>query len=617
MSLLQPIALFFLLTLPLIALFYMLRVQRQDVIVSSLLLWRELKEEASERLTWRPPVRNVLLILQLIIAALLAFALARPAMLGAARPQKNVVYLVDASGSMQATDIRPSRFAEAKNRVRAAVSALNTDDTATVIRVADRPTIMGAGSDKQLLLKAIDDMAPGVGGADMKTALTIAKSLSRSGLANEIEIYSDGGITGVEEVPEIPAAIKFNLIGQESFNIGVTSVSARPLVAGGSRCEGFARVVNYGDRDAQVPLSATVDGSPIEQRILQLPARGQTDLWFDLPAGARLLEVKINPGDALPLDDVGQALCPRARQVEAMLFSDAPSTLQTALGLLPNVKLATSQTGQYTPGRQADLYIFEGMVPERLPQAAGNLLIIGPRSGGALLNLLGQSTGGLTVTRTDAGGEAASVLLAGIDAGAIQLGRIARIDVPEWGRSIADTEEGPLVVVGETGGRRVVVLTFDLDQATLPQKLQFPLLIANCVRWLLPDPIPATVAPAQALVFQPFAGVNEIVVERPTGETETFATRGESITYTRTEQLGRYRVYQRNGTWIASEEQFVVGPLPAQESRIRPNNELVFNTVDPGVVGLRSSLGQEIWPLLALLGLGLLGVEWWWFYCKR
>ena len=38
---------------------------------------------------------------------------------------------------------------------------------------------------------------------------------------------------------------------------------------------------------------------------------------------------------------------------------------------------------------------------------------------------------------------------------------------------------------------------------------------------------------------------------------------------------------------------------------------------DPGTAGLRDSIGQEVWPALALLGLTLLGVEWWWFHFKR
>lgn len=611
MTLLQPLALFFLAVLPLIALLYMLRIRRQDVTVSSLMLWRELKSEATERLAWRPPIWSTLLLLQLLIALALALALARPSVLGVARPQKHAMVLIDASGSMQASDIRPTRFAEAKRQARQLIDGLNSDDTMTVIRAGERATIVGTGNDRALILKAIDELTPGAGAADMKTALTLAKSLGRPDTLNEIDILSDGGFTGAESVPDIPATVRLHTIGRAGRNVGLASVSARQLI-GSNRCEGFARLVNYGDGEAAVPLVALVDGSRIEQRTVQLGVRGQSDLWFDLPAGARTLEVRITPNDVLPLDDAGVALCPRPRTVDALLVSDTPGVLQTALGALPNLKLTVVPPGQYTPGRQADLYIFESTVPDKLPANNAGLLIVGPRAGGQLLNVQGASTG-VTVVRSDP----TSPLLATVDLGAIQFPKTSRFELPEWGRAVADMEEGPLIVSGEREGRRIAVLGFDLEGQVVPSRLPFPLLIANSVAWLSPEPVPDQVAPGQALTIQPATAINEIVVDRPNGESESLRTRGEPVTYTRTDLLGRYRVVQRNGTYIAGEEMFVVGPMPESESRIRPITEIAFSTALPSPEGLRASLGQEIWPLLATLGLALLGVEWWWFHFRR
>src|SRR5919108_365408 len=78
MNLLAPIGLALGLTLPVIIIFYLLKVRRRDEEISSTFLWNDLvrdlaAHEPLQRLRW-----SVLLILQLLALALLTLALARP-----------------------------------------------------------------------------------------------------------------------------------------------------------------------------------------------------------------------------------------------------------------------------------------------------------------------------------------------------------------------------------------------------------------------------------------------------------------------------------------------------------------------------------------------------------
>ena len=78
MNFLTPLALTFAaLSIPIILL-YMLKLRRQDVLVSSTLLWQRLLRDREANAPWQRLRRNLLLLLQLLILALLTLALARP-----------------------------------------------------------------------------------------------------------------------------------------------------------------------------------------------------------------------------------------------------------------------------------------------------------------------------------------------------------------------------------------------------------------------------------------------------------------------------------------------------------------------------------------------------------
>src|SRR5260370_28290840 len=78
MSLIAPLALALGITLPIVVVFYLLKVRRHDEEVSSTFLWNDLirdlaAHEPLQRLKWNLP-----LLLQLLALALITFALARP-----------------------------------------------------------------------------------------------------------------------------------------------------------------------------------------------------------------------------------------------------------------------------------------------------------------------------------------------------------------------------------------------------------------------------------------------------------------------------------------------------------------------------------------------------------
>src|SRR5437868_14132328 len=113
MLLLTPIALLLaLLAIP-ILLLYVLKLQRQERVVPSTLLWRRAVDDVQANAPWQRIRPSLLLLLQLLVLAALIFALAAPAYRTRENVSGDLVVIVDESYAMQARDISPSRFSAA------------------------------------------------------------------------------------------------------------------------------------------------------------------------------------------------------------------------------------------------------------------------------------------------------------------------------------------------------------------------------------------------------------------------------------------------------------------------------------------------------------------------
>ena len=142
---LAPLALGLLAALPLIYLAHLLRGHRTRLRVSSTWLWRELPlGVTSQQRRLRLTPLSLLLLLQLLAAAAGALGVARLATSG--QPPRHVAFVLDASASMQATDVSPTRFESAKNTIADLIDTMGLSDHLSLITMARTPQVLIAQS---------------------------------------------------------------------------------------------------------------------------------------------------------------------------------------------------------------------------------------------------------------------------------------------------------------------------------------------------------------------------------------------------------------------------------------------------------------------------------------
>ena len=105
---------------PTLVLLYFLKLKRQEVPVSSTLLWKRAVQDLQVNAPFQRLRRNILLLLQLLALAAVLFALAQPVLSLRAGPGKRLVLLLDRSASMNAADAPggATRLAEAKKQAK-------------------------------------------------------------------------------------------------------------------------------------------------------------------------------------------------------------------------------------------------------------------------------------------------------------------------------------------------------------------------------------------------------------------------------------------------------------------------------------------------------------------
>ncbi len=654
MSFLAPWGLLLgLLAIP-IVLLYMLRLRRKDTPVSSTLLWQMLLRDRQANAPWQRLKRSLLLLLQLLILAALVLAFARPVQRVRSVAAGSQVILLDASASMSAVDVSPTRFEAAKAIVRGLIQALPSNAQMTLILASQQPAVLASAEhDRTTLLKALDAAHPSQGEADWQTAFSVASGAagkSNSAEAAAIIIISDGGLPP-DGLPPLPGEVRYIPVGSSLDNLAISALALR---SANNHDELFASVTNYSSVPREVVLSFFIAGMTTGQdtlfkaQTIRIPASGQTSVTeTDLPTPAQsntnslvyLAKLSRSDGssqplDALPLDDTAFAVSqPPARRRallvtrENLFLAQALNSIQGLAAYQAIAQPALDGSGESTvqlPSDAFDLYVLDGLLPTAAGSSipalpSGNLLLVNPP-----LNPLFSVTGVFTQTQNAMVTE--SPLTQYLDWSRVQVKQARHVDLPAWAQVLVRVDGGALVFTGETQGRRVAVLTFDLHDSDLPLQIAFPILISNLVNYLIPPQAfdaPEGLQPGQSLVIRTEAGVNQVAVAAP-DNTVTLLTPGENgVTFSGSGELGVYAVSfikPSSGTAnqpIPNAAFFAVNLFSPSESDIQPRPGLHIGRSEV-TAAVEEKLGQrDLWPWLALVGLAVLMLEWWVYFRRQ
>lgn len=573
MSFLTPLAaLGALFAIPIILL-YILRLRRRETMVSSNFLWQQILRDREANTPWQRLRRNILLLLQLIILALLVFALMRPAQVVPTITASKTVILLDASASMNATDVDGnSRFEEAQRRANLLLNDLTPEDEISVIRVGESATPLIPYTGNLLEVRqAILNAEPGQGRGDWETALILAAAGARGTENFSIIIISDGGVTDSGQLPENIPAPTYLAVGESSANLAITALATRTLP--GQNPQLFAQIQNYDSVDSEISLLIRLDGELWDSISPRISAESASSFVFEIDEAFTTIQAELvlddNVVDYLESDNTAYTVAGENAARRVLLLSDQRNVfLEEILRSLPNVQIFRGDVNNpVLPSTAYDLYIFNNYVPLALPDA--DMLIINPPADTDIFNISGENTNTANIEIATSG----HPLSAFLSVASINLRQFSNLRNISWATPIVTTAGGDIIVAGENRGRQIVILGFDLLDSDFPLQIAFPIFMSNAIEWMTPSNVISggtAFSSGDIVRINPPIEASSVRVVLPDGDNRDLSITGDSIVFSETLQTGFYNVEILEGDTVSSTQTMAVNLFGTGESDIAP-----------------------------------------------
>jgi hypothetical protein len=594
---------------------YILKLRRRVVAVPFSPLWERILRDKEATTLFSKLKRILSLLLQLALLALLVLALGDPRAAESLLKGRTVVVLVDASASMQATDVSPSRLAVAKDEVKTIVRGLGGADRMLVAQMDAMVTPLGPmTSDTSALERELESVHATDARADFPRALRFATDILRGVDGGEIVVVSDGALGEAADAsgPVHLGDAKLSLVrvGKSANNVGVTQFAVRRYPLDKSRYEVMLELTNTGPSAEDIELQLLGDGALVDLTKLRLqPGERLPRFYPQLSGASRTLEAKIarvdGSHDDLPADDHAYALLPERRRARVLVVTEGNTYLEAAL-LLDEYLDVTDVAPRAYPEAIArgdwDAVIFDRVTPAERPRA--HALYLDPRGPGSPVRVAEElkQPGFDKIDRKHP-----AVRFLALDDVNVAVGHKL---VPETGDRVIGAAEGgaaPVLVAGVRGGYKFVALGFDASASDLPLRTAWPLFVLDCINWFSDEDAQYLSSFRTGDVWRiPVAGgLTQAMLKRPDGTTQPVPVHEGRAVYLG-QQAGFYELSAEESTTT-----FAANLLDASESAIAPQDHVVVDGKASGALaGFHVGVRREIWVYLLLAAALLTVLEW-------
>jgi hypothetical protein len=549
----------------------------------------------------------------LLLLLLAVLALSRPFFQGAARGSQLRVVILDASASMKADDVRPSRFEVAREGALRLVDALKPEEQMMVLLAGANTVVkQSPTSDKATLRRALRECEPSDSPTRIADALktaaafTFEKRGEEEVTAAEIHLFSDGAVPGLDEFENKGLPLVFHKAGVANDNLGIIALEARSNPEDPAQRAVYAGVLNASSNEVTTGLELLFDGEPLDARAITLrPGETRSEVFVASQDRDGVFTVRLEGEDDLSVDDEASVVSLLPQPVKVLLVTRGNRFLEKALRAVPSVRL-TVVPDLADPATDHDFVVLDAVPPTVWPEVNVLAFAVSPTN---WFERLDTVEGPALVDW-----KSTHPLLRYAPFDNVGVSSTAVVASPGWGSALLESPQGALMVAGELGRQRITWVGFDSLESNWPLRVSFPIFIANAVDWLNP----ASTRNAQLLVrsgdpfqFALLDAQTEATVRLPDGGSRALEVdpANPGITFGDTARRGTYEVEAGTNTVI-----FCVNLLDAQESNTRPRNELSLGEYDKVAADTERQANTELWRTLSLLGLAVLMFEWWWYH---
>lgn len=487
-----------------IFLLYVLKVRLRRQPVSTFLFWDQVFHEKKPRSWWQQLRHLLSLLLQILLLALLIFALIDPLWQWQKAQRRKVLLVIDNSASMAAEDGGTTRLAKAKATAAALVRSLRVGDEMAILAAGGKPEVaIGLTDHARSLLEAVEKLEQTDAPSALSQTVVAARRLLIGDTRSSIYVLTDGCDVDTETLSQDPS-ISLIGYGSKQDNQAITQFQVRRSLLDAIGYQTLVEVTNFSDKAYKGRLELTLEDQLVDVIPVELEAGASKTMHLDHASatGGRLV-AKLETSDALAIDNKAMAVLPIRRPIHVTLVTPGSVFLKSALESIPLVD--TKLILQTLPKVEGDaepasvpfvlpedarrpIVILHRLVPSQLPP--GKLLVINPQTNSDLWTV------GKTI-------EQPIVASVSDQSPVMQHVKLTNVLFPE-ARTLTFSGQAetliktpldePLLSYIRRPTGDVLVLNVDLDQGDLPLRIAFPVMMKNALEWF--DGSPAELQPA-------------------------------------------------------------------------------------------------------------------------
>jgi hypothetical protein len=599
MSLLNPWALFWIAAAAPVILMYFLKLKRKKVPVSSTWLWSRSIQDIRVNAPFQKLRSSLLLLLQLLLILVAAFALTDP--IGRTTPpeDKRWVFLIDRSASMQMKDVKPSRLAVAKATAKELLKGCGPRDEVMVVAFSNRAQVLTPlTADRGAIERAIDAVEPADTVTRVQEAFRIAASAVQPYKSRAIVILSDGRFEAIQAGAE-QIDLKYVPIGGQARNAAVTAIEVKKPQKADEPWTVFAQLDLFSKEEVEVPVELHVNGELKGVKKVKMAPNSSGAVLFEVTKPEpQIVEVKIAMEDDLDVDNRAWAV---ARPDRSKLLVAGPGNffLDKALAQVRDMDAFSAEDFSKASTGDYDIVVLNGVMPETLPE--GRYLILGELPKWEGLKAEGELAQPAVMDWDRRHPVARMINFSGL-----YVKSVPKVTLPAFAAPIVEgPDNAPLIFAWQKGRTRAVIVTFKLLESDWPLRLSFPLFLSNALDWLR-DEDRAQPRPGEALRLRLADDETELEVSGPGGRKQKLTGEsGRDVVYGDTDRCGLYTVTRKKGV-----QRIALNLLDPQESRGTVEPEIKTVTGQVTVASAVPPVIRPYWRWLAGAVLGLLLIEW-------
>lgn len=593
--------------LPLILILHSLRPKGLKVRTTTLFLWeRLLKERTVGSRLGRLLKKNLLLILQLLIALILITALADPSLLSFGAPAGDTVAVMDLSASMKAKGRSGSRFDDARKEFLSLIDAMPSGQRMMVIGAGPFARILSPlTGDKKRLSELGRTLQPTDAPGQVKEAILFAHSFLKRGSRDRVVVISDTAFDGAEELPWHSPHLRLVRVDGGSDNIGITNFEFRRVPNRSNRSEILVSVKNFTPRPISTPLTVMIGEKTLVQERIEIAPQESRVLIYPYEGALRgrataVLEIE----DDFQTDNRAYLVLSESPQIRVLYAGKGNSFLEHLFRSLPDVRV-TRVERLHAESLSSRLHEYDVIVLDGIPSpplVEGNFLLINTVGAGLPLNV-----GGKILRPRPLPQPAKHPLTEGLRLDDLYIKEALRLIPTGAGTPLVLSREGPLIFALEQGRLRALVIGFDLLASDLPFKVAFPVLLSNAFDWFHPKRVefPATGVQAGRPYLLHLQGTDdEVEMKSPSGKRDILMALSNPLPFMDTFDVGFYAFKSRNG-----EGEFAANLFNESESQISPRVQAQLSSRVAKEDNGGTEAGFSLWPYLLLIVFGLVALE--------